>query len=273
MIEKAKQHGEKRDSSESLEGASSPKRNRCDPEMNAPTTDCLVLAVPSGVNPLGDALASLNGELEATKEKYAKIQERISELAAKQKKVASSIPASQKKWKDLEKIANVHVKKIYESEKANHAKLLEERASIGGTLEALKGKATEMKSKVAALEKDRQALSSQISRAEARSTEEAKYQDDEGVSACASLGTENDAKAKKVKSVFDIIDRDGSGFISRLDVIKSLASSSEVRDFFDLPEVIREGESHDKFEAVFQKIAASDQKFFGWEEFAAYAGI
>merc|ERR1712054_260753 len=140
---------------------------------------------------------------------------------AKQKELASSIPQSQKRWKDLEKIKNVRgVKGIYESEKAKHAKLLEERDTNGGALDALKVKATEMKAKVAALEKDRQALSSQISRAEAHSAEEAKYQDDEGVSAYASPGTENDAKAKKVKSVFDILDRDGTGLISKPDVIK-----------------------------------------------------
>ena len=72
---------------------------------------------------------------------------------------------------------------------------------------------------------------------------------------------------------FKRIDRDGSGVLTRKEILKALREDATVRRLLGLEQFSRQhSEDHDAFEAVFQGLDADDSKTIGLAEFEAAFG-
>merc|ERR1711862_153693 len=76
-----------------------------------------------------------------------------------------------------------------------------------------------------------------------------------------------DAK-QRCKRAFALIDKNGNGTLSRIEVIKACRESEEVRRLLGLPQVIREEDgTRDAFEAIFQRFDKDNSKSITYDEF------
>eukprot|EP01063_Lacrimia_lanifica_P028973 TRINITY_DN4343_c0_g1_i1.p1 TRINITY_DN4343_c0_g1~~TRINITY_DN4343_c0_g1_i1.p1 ORF type:complete len:152 (+),score=53.38 TRINITY_DN4343_c0_g1_i1:152-607(+) len=71
-----------------------------------------------------------------------------------------------------------------------------------------------------------------------------------------------------LRRMFDKLDRNGNGVVSRGEVIRALREDEEVRTFLHLPAQIRqESAEHTEFERTFQRMDADNDRDITWEEF------
>jgi hypothetical protein len=90
---------------------------------------------------------------------------------------------------------------------------------------------------------------------------------DERVAARGEAAVEREA----VHAAFALIDANGDGALSRIEVIKALRTHTAVRALLALPARIRQEDgTRDAFEAVFQQIDADDSKEISLAEFEAF---
>lgn len=77
-----------------------------------------------------------------------------------------------------------------------------------------------------------------------------------------------------VAAAFSLIDKNGDGFLSRIEVIKAVRGSQSVRDLLGLGPVVRQEDgTRDQFEAIFQRLDADEDKAVSFDEFlAAFRG-
>ena len=74
-----------------------------------------------------------------------------------------------------------------------------------------------------------------------------------------------------VHAAFKLIDKNGDGVLSRIEVVKALRTSAQVRKLLALPEKIRQEDgTRDLFERVYQGIDTDDSKSITLPEFEAY---
>eukprot|EP00929_Paragymnodinium_shiwhaense_P109569 TRINITY_DN7604_c0_g3_i1.p1 TRINITY_DN7604_c0_g3~~TRINITY_DN7604_c0_g3_i1.p1 ORF type:complete len:2477 (-),score=754.54 TRINITY_DN7604_c0_g3_i1:320-6832(-) len=74
-----------------------------------------------------------------------------------------------------------------------------------------------------------------------------------------------------LRSVFDRVDLNGDGRISKIELIKVLRKDAAIAEFFGLPQHIRQEDgTRDAMEAWFQKIDSSEDRLLEWREFTAY---
>ena len=74
-----------------------------------------------------------------------------------------------------------------------------------------------------------------------------------------------------VHAAFKLIDKNGDGVLSRIEVVKALRDSAQVRKLLALPEKIRQEDgTRDLFERVYQSIDTDDSKSITLAEFEAY---
>ena len=74
-----------------------------------------------------------------------------------------------------------------------------------------------------------------------------------------------------VHAAFKLIDKNGDGVLSRIEVVKALRTSAQVRKLLALPEKIRQEDgTRDLFERVYQSIDTDDSKSITLTEFEAY---
>jgi hypothetical protein len=75
----------------------------------------------------------------------------------------------------------------------------------------------------------------------------------------------------RLRAVFDSIDADASGEISRIELIRALRSRPDVAALLELPSVIRQEDgTRDSFERVFQDIDDDCSKQLSWTEFLVF---
>jgi len=68
----------------------------------------------------------------------------------------------------------------------------------------------------------------------------------------------DDVSDTELRKVFDELDRNADGTVSRAEMIKALKTSPDVRILLGLPERFRQGsEDHTAFERVYQRFGAS----------------
>ena len=73
------------------------------------------------------------------------------------------------------------------------------------------------------------------------------------------------------KQVFDMIDRDHNGLLTRAEIIVGVRKNPELRHLLGLPDHIRQEDgSRDLFEQVFQHIDLDDSKAVSLAEFQSY---
>ena len=95
--------------------------------------------------------------------------------------------------------------------------------------------------------------------AQIKASSKAKQEGDAGV--CTAL----------VHAAFKLIDKNGDGVLSRIEVVKALRDSAQVRKLLALPEKIRQEDgTRDLFERVYQSIDTDDSKSITLAEFEAY---
>mmetsp|Transcript_54846 Transcript_54846/g.87062 ORF Transcript_54846/g.87062 Transcript_54846/m.87062 type:complete len:430 (-) Transcript_54846:126-1415(-) len=76
---------------------------------------------------------------------------------------------------------------------------------------------------------------------------------------------------QELRDVFDQVDKDGKGLVSKIAFIKACRSSPSIAKFFQLPETIRQEDgSREKMEERFQAIDADSSREISWAEFLAY---
>ena len=74
-----------------------------------------------------------------------------------------------------------------------------------------------------------------------------------------------------VHAAFKLIDKNGDGALSRIEIVKALRTSAQVRKLLALPEKIRQEDgTRDLFERVYQAIDTDDSKSITLTEFEAY---
>ena len=74
-----------------------------------------------------------------------------------------------------------------------------------------------------------------------------------------------------LRSIFNTVDKDGSGEINKRELIIALRNDAKVAQALRLPARIRQEDgTRDSFEAVFQAIDASDDNLVSWAEFLRY---
>ena len=87
------------------------------------------------------------------------------------------------------------------------------------------------------------------------------------------VNKEGEAKVerKMIHAAFDLMDNNGDGVISRIEVIKALREHQQVQALLKLPEKVRQEDgTRDSFEQVYQAIDKDDSKSITIEEFEAY---
>lgn len=226
--------------------------------------ECRDLAIPSAACPLQEVLDSLRKEAAAAQQKVENIEQKVDEYIARQKTLATDIPTSAKKLKELEKMAVSipRIKSLVVEHKINHADLIKDKDKVGVGLELAKSKLREARANAAKLEKQVVTVSSQIARDEARLQDADMFEEKEEDS--------NGEKPENIKLIFDTMDRSGSGKVNKRDFIKAL--EQDVALFFGLPsKILQEDGSRCKMEAVFQKISM-DGCEFDISEFEAFYG-
>ena len=73
------------------------------------------------------------------------------------------------------------------------------------------------------------------------------------------------------EEAFALIDKDGSGTITRIKVIKACRNEPRVRQLLQLPESIRQEDgTRDAFEKVFQRMDKDNKKAVDFHEFVAF---
>ena len=84
------------------------------------------------------------------------------------------------------------------------------------------------------------------------------------------LGTTEDTRII-VRAAFGLIDKNGDGKLSRIEVIKALRNHERVCKLLQLPQFIRQEDgTRDQFEAAFQRIDSDDSKDISLTEFENY---
>jgi len=74
---------------------------------------------------------------------------------------------------------------------------------------------------------------------------------------------------ENLRLLFNIMDRNGSGSISRSEMIHALRSDPHVRSYLGLPERFQQGsEGHSAFERIFQRFDENNSKENDWDEFS-----
>ena len=75
----------------------------------------------------------------------------------------------------------------------------------------------------------------------------------------------------RCREAFSLIDKNGDGTLTRIEVIQACRSDQRVRELLRLPETIRQEDgSREAFESVFQKMDKDDSKGVDFEEFLAF---
>ena len=91
---------------------------------------------------------------------------------------------------------------------------------------------------------------------------------------CGSVGTTNQPRAIRrasARAAFKLIDKNGDGVLSRIEVVKALRTSAKVQKLLQLPAIIRQEDgTRDEFERVFQAIDADNNKQLTLQEFERY---
>ncbi len=81
----------------------------------------------------------------------------------------------------------------------------------------------------------------------------------------------DDLEREAVRAAFRLIDANGDGTLSRIEVIKAVRSMPQVRSLLALPASIRQEDgTRDAFERVYQAIDADDSKSITCAEFETY---
>ena len=87
----------------------------------------------------------------------------------------------------------------------------------------------------------------------------------------AETSTADKVERDAIRAAFALIDKNGDGVLTRIEVIKALKKSKEVQHLLRLPAAIRQEDgTRDAFEKVYQKIDVDDSKSITREEFEAY---
>ena len=87
----------------------------------------------------------------------------------------------------------------------------------------------------------------------------------------AETSTADKVERDAIRAAFALIDKNGDGVLTRIEVIKALKKSKEVQHLLRLPAAIRQEDgTRDAFEEVYQKIDVDDSKSITREEFEAY---
>jgi|EP00908_Phaeocystis_cordata_P010876 hypothetical protein len=90
-------------------------------------------------------------------------------------------------------------------------------------------------------------------------------------SAAAKQGGDASVCTALVHAAFKLIDKNGDGTLSRIEVVKALRDSAQVRELLQLPQKIRQEDgTRDLFEKVYQAIDTDDSKSITLKEFEAY---
>ncbi|KAL1511747.1 hypothetical protein AB1Y20_005035 [Prymnesium parvum] len=75
----------------------------------------------------------------------------------------------------------------------------------------------------------------------------------------------------RMHEAFQLIDKNGDGTLTRIEVIQACRHDARVRELLRLPETIRQEDgSRDEFELVFQRMDADDSKGVDFKEFATF---
>jgi len=78
-------------------------------------------------------------------------------------------------------------------------------------------------------------------------------------------------KIKDLREIFDNVDRDGNGLVTKIELVKACRNNPNVAKFFQLPETIRQEDgSRARFEEVFQTIDIDSSKEISWAELLAF---
>ena len=81
----------------------------------------------------------------------------------------------------------------------------------------------------------------------------------------------SDEKLNELRNLFDSIDKNSDGTISRTKLILKARKDKTIADLLQLPQQIRQEDgTRDQFEILFQEIDADDSKGLDWEEFQAH---
>ena len=117
------------------------------------------------------------------------------------------------------------------------------------------------------------AMSAKAARGTARSVNEAVARVERLWDGMRSFHDPDDPNATAVvntslRMMFDFIDKDRSGSVSRQELALALRRDPNVRKYFGLPASFKRGSrEHDEFEAVFARMDGDDSHSITWEEF------
>ena len=82
------------------------------------------------------------------------------------------------------------------------------------------------------------------------------------------------AEAGSLRALFDFMDKNGDGKVSRIEMIQALRKDPNTRKYLGLPAHFRQGSpEHAAFEAVFQRLDADGSREITWAEFVRMAHI
>ena len=85
------------------------------------------------------------------------------------------------------------------------------------------------------------------------------------------LGTRVSSINLRCAEAFELIDKNGDGRLTRIEVIQACKHDPRVRELLRLPETIRQEDgSREAFEQVFQRMDKDDSKSVDLEEFMAF---